>query len=86
MKAIKLVETRKGCEICETHFRYDVLVHGKKIGQLRFNMRGYTGPYFPQPNGIPLEIGECGIGAYRKAVAQLNREWAEADQGKANAK
>jgi hypothetical protein len=81
MKAIKLVETREGCQICETHSRYDVLFRGKKIGQLRFNMRGYAGPYLPQPNGIPLEVGECGISAFRKAVAQLNREWAAHSEG-----
>ena len=81
MKAIQLVETRKGCAMFETHPRYDVLLHGEKVGQLYFNMTGYTGAYLPQPNGISLHVGECGISAYRKAVAQLNREWAEAEQG-----
>ena len=42
-RAIRLVKTRTGCEILETHPRYDVLLYGKKIGQLYFNMRGYTG-------------------------------------------
>ena len=42
-KAIELVETRSGCAIMEREPRYDVLLHGKKIGQLYFNMRGYVG-------------------------------------------
>ncbi len=79
-KAITLVETREGCQILETHPRYDVLFRGKKVGQICFNMTGYTGMYLPQPSGIPLDVGERGISAYRKAVAQLNREWAEADR------
>lgn len=78
-KAITLVETCSGCAIMEQRPRYDVLLHGKRVGQLYFNMTGYTGVYLPQPNGIPLHVGERGIRAYRKAIAQLNREWAEAD-------
>jgi hypothetical protein len=76
MKAIQLVATREGLHPLETHPRYDVLLHGKKVGQLHFNMTGYTGAWLPQPSGIPLDIGERGISAYRKAVARLNREWA----------
>ncbi len=79
-KAIKLAETRNGCAICEPQPRYDVLLHGKKVGQLYFNLRGYVGT-LPTPSGSQLYIGECGIGAYRKAVAQLNKEWADADKG-----
>lgn len=74
-KAIALVETRTGCEICEKESRYDVLLHGKKVGQLYFNLRGYVGT-LPTPSGAQLCIGERTIAAYRKAVAQLNREWA----------
>ncbi len=73
--AIKLVETRDGCAILETQPRYDILLHGKRIGQLYFNMRGYVGT-LPTPRGTSLDIGERGIGAFRKAVAQLNKEWA----------
>ena len=76
-KAITLVETRQGCAILETHSRYHVLLHGKKVGELYFNMRGYVGT-LPTPEGTALCIGERGISAYRKAAAQLNREWAEA--------
>jgi hypothetical protein len=79
-KAIELVETRKGLAILETHSRYDVLLHGKKVGQLYFNMTGYTGAYLPTASGTQLDVGERGISAYRKAVAQLNKEWAKASQ------
>ena len=75
-RAIRLVKTRTGCEILEARPRYDVLLYGEKIGQLYFNMRGYTGIYLPRPSGIPLDIGERGITTYRKAVARLNKEWA----------
>ena len=78
-KAITLVATRNGCAIMEKESRYDVLLHGKKVGQLYFNMRGYVGT-LPTPRGTQLTIGERGISAYRKAVAQLNKEWAEADK------
>jgi hypothetical protein len=83
-KAIELVETRNGCAIMEKEPRYDVLLHGKKIGQLYFNMRGYVGT-LPTPRGAQLNIGERGISAYRKAVAQLNKEWAEADNAASSA-
>jgi hypothetical protein len=76
-KTIVLVETRNGCAIMEKEPRYDVLLHGKKVGQLYFNVRGYVGT-LPTPRGTHLCIGERGISDYRKAVAQLNREWAEA--------
>ena len=75
-KAITLIETRTGCAICETQSRYDVLLHGKKVGQLYFNMRGYVGT-LPTPSGNHLYIGERTITAYRKAVAELNKEWAD---------
>jgi hypothetical protein len=80
MKAIQLVETRKGLEPFETHPRFDVLLHSQKVGQLYFNMTGYTGAYLPTPSGAGLDVGERSISAYRKAVAQLNREWAEAER------
>jgi len=82
-KAIELVETRKGLAILETHSRYDVLLHGKKVGQLYFNMRGYVGT-LPTSSGSELYIGERGISAYRKAAAQLNREWAKAGEATTN--
>jgi hypothetical protein len=76
-KAITLVETWEGCAILESHSRYHVLLHDKRVGELYFNLRGYVGT-LPTPTGTHLCIGERGIGAYRKAVAQLNKEWAEA--------
>ena len=52
------------------------MLFGKELGELYYNMRGYTGAYLPQPNGIPLHVGERAIGVYRKEIARLNREWA----------
>ena len=79
MKRIKLVETRRGCQILEKESRYDVLLDGKLFDQLYYNMRGYVG-YLPAPRedgtAIRLTIGERGIAAYRKEVAGLNKEWA----------
>ena len=51
-KAIELVEARSGCTILEKDPRYDVLLHSKKIGQLYFNMRGYTGVYLANRTGL----------------------------------
>ncbi len=81
MPAIELVETRKGCQILESRPRYIVMFRGKPYGELYFNMRGYTGCYLPAPGSTPgkvacRDIGERGIGAVRKEVAKLNREWA----------
>ena len=59
---------------------YAVLLDGKKVGELYFNMTGYTGCYLPQPSGIPLHVGEGPISAYRKVIARLNRESALAHQ------
>jgi hypothetical protein len=83
MKAITLIETRKGCACCETTPRYHVMLNGKFHGELYFNMTGYTGCYLPLPptaerNGKigNLDIGERGISAYKKEIALLNKEWA----------
>ena len=48
----------------------------RNLGQLYFNMRGYVGT-LPTPSGTQLCIGERTITAYRKTVAQLNKEWAD---------
>ena len=69
---ITLREIREGCRILEKESRYDVLLNGKKVGQLFFNMRGYYGT-LPLPNGRQLGMPESGIGAYRKMAARINR-------------
>ena len=80
-KAIQLVENRKDRAMLEKESRWDVLLNGIKFGQLYFNMRGYVG-YLPTPPSEgqttpgKLTIGEKGLRAYRKEVAQLNQEWA----------
>jgi len=81
MKAITLVETRRGMQICETTPRYDVFFRGKFFDQLYFNMRGYVG-YLPCPSDnkdmvAKLHIGERGISAYKKEITTLNKEWAK---------
>ena len=84
-KAIELIETRKGCAILETTPRFIVMFRGSKFSELYFNMTGYTGGDLPAPGSkpdlpMPCYIGEKSITAYRKAVARLNREWAEIDK------
>lgn len=74
MKAIKLVETRRGCAIMEREPRYDVLLNGQLFDQLYFNLTGYVG-YLPTPEGRKLTIGEKAISVYRKEVARLNKEF-----------
>jgi hypothetical protein len=76
-KAIELVENLSARAICESKPRYDVMLHGKKFDQLYYNMRGFVG-YLPTPNGAKLDIGEKSIGAFRREVAVLNREFAAA--------
>ena len=76
---LKLIKTRRGCEICETTPRYDVVLDGKIVGQLYFNMRGYVGT-LPTPDGKGLYIGECRIGEYNREVSKLNREFKAARQ------
>ena len=75
---LTLEETRDGCAPYETHPRYRVMLNGEPAGVLFFNMTGYTGCYLPQPSGIPLDIGEGPISAYRRAVATMNKEAASA--------
>lgn len=73
--AIELVETRRDNAICETRPRYDVMLHGKKVGQLYWNMRGFVGD-LPTPSGSSLWMPEGGISLFRKEAARLNREFA----------
>ncbi len=79
MKTIILQETRQGCAPFEKEPRYNVMFKGELFDQLYFNMTGYVG-YLPTPkedgSAGKLSIGEKGIGAYRKEVSQLNKEWA----------
>lgn len=72
--AIQLVRTKSGMQMLETTPRYDVMLFGRKVDQLYFNMRGYVG-YLPTPDGKKLDIGEHGIGVFKKEVAKLNREF-----------
>lgn len=80
--AIQLVQTRSGCAIAESTPRYDVLLHGQKVGQLYFNMAGYVGT-LPLPHSRKLHMPEAGISVYKREVARLNREWAAFEAGQA---
>jgi hypothetical protein len=83
-RAIELIETRKGCAICEETPRYLVMFRGRKFSELYFNLTGYTGGDLPCPGADPsrpvaLHFGEASIAAYRRVIAGLNREWAASD-------
>jgi len=74
MKFKLSIKKNKNRAIAETTSRYDVLLNGKKVGELYYNMRGYTGCYLPTPDGKKLDCGEQSITQWRKDMAQLNRE------------
>lgn len=76
--AIELIETRQGCEIMETTPRYNVMLHGVKVEQLWWNLKGFVGN-LPTPDGSSLYVPESGIARFRREVAKLNREFAAAD-------
>lgn len=73
MFKLELKENRQARSICETKSRYDLFHNGVKVGQLYWNMTGYTGAYLPLPEGGVLDIGERGISTYRREIAKLNR-------------
>jgi hypothetical protein len=77
--AIELIETRQGCEIMETTPRYNVMLHGVKVEQLWWNLKGFVGN-LPTPGGASLYVPESGIARFRREVAKLNREFAVADK------
>ena len=72
--AIKLVRTREGCAMLETEDRYNVLLHGQKVGQLYFNMRGYSGS-LPLPSGRKLGVDDQSVAEVKRLVAKLNVEF-----------
>jgi hypothetical protein len=76
--AIKMIESNRGKAICEDTKRFDILFRGKVFDRLYWNMRGYCG-YLPCPDGGKLDIGEKSLAEYRRAIADLNREFAAAD-------
>lgn len=74
---IRLIETRQGCALMENTPRYDVMLHGKKVDQLYYNLTGYVG-HLPCPDGSKLIMPESSISAFRRQVVALNREFAAA--------
>ncbi len=75
-KRLAIVEAPNRMARYETKMRYNVELDGKVVGELYYNLRGYVGT-LPTPSGANLYIGECGISAYRREVANLNREFSE---------
>lgn len=43
--------------------RFDVLLYGKNVGQLYFNLRGYVGS-LPTPEGFSLQMPEGSIASF----------------------
>jgi hypothetical protein len=70
---ISLREAPRKRAICETKMRYDILLNGKPVSELYFNMTGYCG-YLPLPDGTKLDIGERCISAFRAEIRRLNKE------------
>jgi len=56
--AVELIETRQGCEMMETTKRFNVMLHGVKVEQLWWNMKGYVGN-LPTPDGLSLYVPEA---------------------------
>ena len=75
--AIELIETRQGCEICETTKRFNVMLNGVKVEQLWWNMKGYVGN-LPLPDGSSLYMPEGSLASFKREISILNREFAEA--------
>jgi hypothetical protein len=70
---IELKATRRNCSICEKEDRYDIIVDGKIVDQLYFNLKGYCG-------AIPFDdrkitLGEAPISKWKKLIKELNREF-----------
>lgn len=70
------LEERKSPHALEKAPRYAVMLNGEKTGELYHNMTGYRGA-IPTHDGAMFDIGEAGIGQWRKIAAQVNR-WAKA--------
>lgn len=81
MKAIKLVQIRTR-NILGPESLWDVMLFDNFFFRVYYNMRGYVG-YLPTPPDEDdarvgsLNMGDCGISAFKKETAKLNKEWAE---------
>ena len=71
---LSLEETREGCAPLENRPRYWVKLNGARVGDLYFNMTGYTGCLLPTPQGGSLYVGESPISTYRRIAVSLNKE------------
>jgi len=73
--AIELAPTRLDSATEEIQPRFDILLHGRYVGQLVFHERGYRGS-LPTPDGLSLPMPESCIGNFEREVSRLNREFA----------
>jgi hypothetical protein len=72
--AITLREAPQRRAILEKHMHFDVLLHGHKVSELYFNMRGYRGS-IPTPEGAMLDIGERGISTWKTWIKTINSQF-----------
>jgi hypothetical protein len=56
----------------QRHPDYDLILNGKVVGEVYYNMTGYVGT-LPQADGTGFTPGKTGISAYRAEVARINR-------------
>jgi hypothetical protein len=66
----------------ETTPRYNVTLHGVKVEQLWWNLKGYVGN-LPLPDGSSLYMPEGSLASFKRAISRLNREFAGAEKAKA---
>lgn len=57
----------------EREDRYGVMVNGRQVDELYFNLSGYRGALMT-PHGSRFDVGERGISTWRKLAADINRE------------
>ncbi len=53
---------------------FNVVLNNKVVGELFYNMTGYTGAYMPLPDGGRLALPERAISAWKREVSKLNNE------------
>jgi hypothetical protein len=72
-QAFKLALRERTGTPVQRHPDYDLILNGKVVGEVYYNMTGYVG-MLPQADGTGFTPGETGISAYRAEIARINRE------------
>jgi hypothetical protein len=72
---VQILPAKKGIwePFPNTHPTYRVVLNGENVGELHWNMTGYSG-MLPTPSGYPLLVGEGPISRYKRAAREINRE------------